>query len=338
MKSSNLIRLSVAAAACMIGFIVPATASANPYVALGDSVTWYVGSYVDELYAEYQSDLGADELRNRAVPGATSDSIASGSQLATALADINSPSDTKVVTAAIGGGDALFGACDSNFDVPAECNFAANFQSILEQLQAALGNDPGDEPLTVLAYYNPKNGLADEAEFDRKLLGANGAVSPCDTGLDLGLNDVIVQTAAGLGIPVADAYPAFKTAGQSFMLGDQIHPNAQGHAAIAEAFRQAKVQPIPTCLPEEPNDKKAPQTKITRKVKLGKRSVKFVFKSSEKESTFKCSLDGRKFSKCRSPKKLKRLKKGKHTFRVRATDAAGNTDKTPAKRTFRIKR
>lgn len=349
MRPSRVSSTVVVTCACLAALLLPAMASANPYVALGDSVTASDDSYAGLLYPDFQSGLGADEFLKRAMPGATSESIRNGLQLTMALADIDAASDTKVVTAGIGGGDALFGACDSNFDVPAECDFRANFTSIMQQLQSALAADPGTEALAVLAYYNPKNGLAGEADFDRKLLGANGEVGPCDAGLDVGLNDVIYQTASDLGILVADAYPPFKTAGQAFMSGDQIHPNAEGQAAIAQAFRDAEVPPVPFCLPKptcetdaslcpELPDTKRPQTRITKgPVRLGKRSVKFVFGSSEKGSKFQCSLDGRKSSRCKSPKKLKRLKRGKHTFRVRATDAAGNVDKSPAKRRFRVR-
>ena len=119
-----------------------------------------------------------------------------------------------------------------------------------------------------------------------------------------------------------------KKAGQAYILGDKIHPTPEGQAAIARAFREPEF-PVTDCKP--------PRTTITKgPVRLRKRSVKFVFKSSEK-STFKCSLDGRKFSGCKSPKTLTGLKKGKHTFRIRATDFAGNVDKTPAKRAFRIR-
>jgi len=41
---------------------------------------------------------------------------------------------------------------------------------------------------------------------------------------------------------------------------------------------------------------------------------------------------------CTSPLTLKRLKKGKHTFSVFATDAAGNLDPTPATGKFKVKR
>jgi hypothetical protein len=66
--------------------------------------------------------------------------------------------------------------------------------------------------------------------------------------------------------------------------------------------------------------------------------VKFKFTSSEANSTFLCKLDRKPFKKCRSPKKYKKLKPGKHVFKVKAKDAAGNVDPTPAKRVFRVLR
>ena len=85
-------------------------------------------------------------------------------------------------------------------------------------------------------------------------------------------------------------------------------------------------------------DKTAPQTTIVKgpKARSRKRTAKFKFVSSEAGSTFQCKLDKKKFKPCGSPKKYKRLKPGKHVFQVRAIDAAGNRDKTPATRKFRI--
>ncbi len=86
-------------------------------------------------------------------------------------------------------------------------------------------------------------------------------------------------------------------------------------------------------------DNTPPNTKLKKaKVNSAARKATFTFSSTEKGSTFKCRLDKRKFSKCRSPKTYKHLKPGKHTFKVRATDKAGNTDKTSAKRVFQINR
>ncbi|MGN6257817.1 MAG: hypothetical protein ACTHN3_08730 [Solirubrobacterales bacterium] len=59
-------------------------------------------------------------------------------------------------------------------------------------------------------------------------------------------------------------------------------------------------------------------------------STSFSFVSSEANSTFACKLDGGKWSRCRSPRGYTGLSIGSHTFSVRAKDAAGNVDPTPA--------
>jgi hypothetical protein len=62
----------------------------------------------------------------------------------------------------------------------------------------------------------------------------------------------------------------------------------------------------------------------------------FKLKSNESGSTFQCMLDGKGWKRCRSPKSYKNLKEGRHTFRARARDGAGNVDTTPAKRTWHV--
>ena len=47
-------------------------------------------------------------------------------------------------------------------------------------------------------------------------------------------------------------------------------------------------------------------------------------------ASFECQLDGGAWATCVSPKGYTGLIEGSHTFQVRATDAAGNTDPTPA--------
>jgi Ca2+-binding RTX toxin-like protein len=60
--------------------------------------------------------------------------------------------------------------------------------------------------------------------------------------------------------------------------------------------------------------------------------------SSESGSVFQCSRDGAPFTTCTSPKRYTGLAAGGHTFSVRARDAAGNTDPTPATRKWTISR
>ncbi|HET8954936.1 MAG TPA: right-handed parallel beta-helix repeat-containing protein [Solirubrobacterales bacterium] len=78
----------------------------------------------------------------------------------------------------------------------------------------------------------------------------------------------------------------------------------------------------------------APTVKITKapKAKSTSTTAKFKFKANEAGSTFQCKLDKGKFKNCRSPKTYKKLKPGKHVFKVRATDKAGNVGKAAKKR------
>jgi hypothetical protein len=68
------------------------------------------------------------------------------------------------------------------------------------------------------------------------------------------------------------------------------------------------------------------------------RRATFTFAANEPGSTFRCSLDGAAFTACSSPRTYTGLSYAWHTFRVRAVDAAGNVDPTPADWTWRIRR
>src|SRR5215208_3055185 len=91
-------------------------------------------------------------------------------------------------------------------------------------------------------------------------------------------------------------------------------------------------------VPPPPQDTTPPETTIDSGPSgtVSTSSADFVFSSSEPNSTFECSLDGGAFSACTSPNSYANLSDGSHTFQVRATDAAGNTDATPAERTWTV--
>ncbi len=107
-----------------------------------------------------------------------------------------------------------------------------------------------------------------------------------------------------------------------------------------------KVDDVSIDAADPPTDTSAPDTTITKRpkdsVKTPKKRAKLSFEfSSEPGSSFECSLDGASFEPCTSPdvEKIKAKPKAKHhEFAVRAADAAGNVDPTPATDEFSVKR
>jgi hypothetical protein len=91
----------------------------------------------------------------------------------------------------------------------------------------------------------------------------------------------------------------------------------------------ATVSVTVTCL-QRP-DTSAPNTGIAKKPAKAarKRLAKFRFTSTEGGSKFACKLDKRRWRSCSRVFEVK-VRPGKHVIRVRATDKAGNRDRTPA--------
>jgi hypothetical protein len=91
-------------------------------------------------------------------------------------------------------------------------------------------------------------------------------------------------------------------------------------------------------------DTNQPETSITSGPAAGSRikdsTPTFGFTSDEPTGdTFECRIDGGAFGPCSGPGQTHTtapLADGTHTFRVRATDAAGNIDATPTVRTFTV--
>src|SRR5688500_877344 len=82
-----------------------------------------------------------------------------------------------------------------------------------------------------------------------------------------------------------------------------------------------------------------PDTKIDKgpKKKTKKKKATFEFSSTTPGVTFECELDGAKaFTPCSSPSKVK-VKRGKHTFKVRAV-LNGVPDGSPAEQSWKVKK
>jgi PKD repeat protein len=137
----------------------------------------------------------------------------------------------------------------------------------------------------------------------------------------------------GRAIAVDGAGAAYITGSTSSL--EATFPAAVGpdltHNGIVDAF-VAKISPA-----TPPPDTTPPQTTITSGPSGTTTSTSATFQFTATEpSTFECSLDAGAFEPCASPTSYAGLGEGAHTFRVRATDAAGNTDPTAAERTWTI--
>ena len=131
---------------------------------------------------------------------------------------------------------------------------------------------------------------------------------------------------------IGDDFVVDGTGGNRTNLSAQLEPDAD-----ADGFGDETQDECPTDAGKQ-TECDPPETTITKGApnKLDKHKVKFKFTSSEPDSTFECKLDKKQFKPCTSPRKYKRLDEGKHKFKVRAIDAAGNVDPTPAKDKFKV--
>jgi hypothetical protein len=119
-----------------------------------------------------------------------------------------------------------------------------------------------------------------------------------------------------------------------------FHVLAQSTTSAVELKLASREFTVDTTVQEPPpdGDTSPPDTSITKgpKKKSSKKKATFEFSSTEAGSTFECSLNGGPFEPCTSPHKVK-SKKGKNKFAVRARDAAGNVDASPATYSWKVK-
>jgi len=96
---------------------------------------------------------------------------------------------------------------------------------------------------------------------------------------------------------------------------------------------------VPSVTPPPTADTTPPETTIDKSPKKKSKSKRatFEFSSTEAGSTFSCKVDANPAVACTSPLRLK-LKRGKHTVSVAATDAAGNADATAATYSWKVKK
>ncbi|HSK26116.1 MAG TPA: SGNH/GDSL hydrolase family protein, partial [Jiangellales bacterium] len=162
--------------------------------------------------------------------------------------DANPRNDVEVVTVTIGGNDLfqpVVGACvQASPPDPTRCagtiqqvftTAGKNLADILGSLREAAG--PGTE-IVLMTYYNPLPAcvLAPSAPLADVVL--EGGALPGLTPLALGFNDLLRAQATRYGVLVADTYGRLDT-GDLVGGSDCLHPDASGHAVIADVFAEA---------------------------------------------------------------------------------------------------
>ena len=125
------------------------------------------------------------------------------------------------------------------------------------------------------------------------------------------------------------SYPGLSDGGHTFQVraADQNGPDP---TAASYTWTVDTTTPAGDTTPPETTITSGPSAMSTST------SASFALASTEANSTFQCSLDGAPRVACTSPQSYTGLSIGTHTFRVWATDAAGNTDGTEATQTWSV--
>jgi hypothetical protein len=120
---------------------------------------------------------------------------------------------------------------------------------------------------------------------------------------------------------------------------DDTNDSATDFALATPSPRNNATAPTETACGPGSGGAGGPDTQITKKPKdkVKKKKVTYQFTSSVAGATFQCSENGKPFHSCTSPHTFK-AKKGKNKFEVRAVDAVGNVDQTPAEDKFKRKK
>jgi hypothetical protein len=177
----------------------------------------------------------------------------------------------------------------------------------------------------------------DQADTDQNGVGDACQVQPPDTTITSGPADPSNSSAASFTFNATVTGSTFECRLDSGTFVACVSP--QSYAALADGSHTFQVRAITAGIADPTPasrtwrvDTAAPETTITAQppALTSNTSATFEFTSSETGSSFACSLDGGAFAPCTSPRTHTSLADGSHTFGVRATDLAGNSDATPA--------
>lgn len=227
---------------------------------------------------------------------------------------------------------------------------SGNFGSFIELVGHSSSETPNDiqPPALTAAYQSSATGTAAPNATVRVFSKASPAVGELGTLLAVAKADAAgAWTTTYATQPLGGLVAATQTSDAGTAIAGTSEVSAPT-AAIADPPKPPEPEKgnsggggstqTPTPSPPPPATKKAPKVKITSGPKKNgtATTAKFKFKAEPAAGAkFECKLDGAKWARCSSPKTYKKLKVGKHTFRVRAT--AGGLTGTVAVFKFTIK-
>lgn len=190
----------------------------------------------------------------------------------------------------------------------------------------------------------PDNPSGTNGDEEHPCIDGNGGLVGVDIGHPATVHDVFLYNRAnGALLPnpqdatIDEMKCVLDSRGQHLGIADNV-----GHLRLYDRLTGAFVAlPAKIGSPawfSDPIDMAPPETTIVDGPSgvVASASATLVFTSSEAGSTFECSIDGTAFSPCGSPRAYTALVPGSHTFLVRATDPSGNTDPSPASRTWTV--
>jgi P pilus assembly chaperone PapD len=181
-------------------------------------------------------------------------------------------------------------------------------------------------------------------------LGANKSwtfttVTPPNTTIDpnSGPTGTVASTSASFAFSSSKANSTFQCSLDNSTFAACTSPKS--YSGLSQGSHNFRVRAIASGITDQTAasrswtvDTVAPDTSITAKpdALTNSTSASFDFSSNEAGSTFECKLDSGSYATCNSPKSYSSLGGGSHTFSVRVTDAAGNTDQSPAEYTWTV--
>ena len=322
-----------------VDFVPPAGGAADP--GCSSAADLDEGSEGSPLVVPVPAAVVSSPLAGFPTSGSTFAILSSGDAL---LADDPNDSDISGVDSGGGGGTHGFSLYDLvtlelHLSVPAGANcLALDFRFMSDEFPEFVGEDVNDG---FVAELDTSDFIADNNGIDAP---HNFAFDSADEVISVNTDGVSAGEAAGTtydgSTPRLRASTPITPGAHVLYLSvfDQVD-GSYDSAALLDNLRLFTA-PAGACVAGTSDDFTAPNTNITAGPGGGSTTTDstptFSFTATEVGSTFECRVDGAAFAACTTPFTTAPLSEGAHTFEVRASDGAGNTDATPASRAFTV--